>query len=274
MLFILLGVISKVPVIFTIILGTLFVALFFIFLLFFVIRYFRKMYQLRAEQEKLAARLTNEVSNARNEIQQTTLNNISQEIHDNVGQLLSLTKMQLNLIEQRIGEENSLIQEAKSNISHAMTDLRDLAKGMSSERIRLLGLYDSVVQEAARISKAGNLQVMVCSSGIKWEPEHQKQLVLFRVIQECFQNVIKHANATKVDVRFKYTPQQFEISIIDNGIGFNYHPGNLSSDGLGLMNIFSRVQLVGGEVSLQSIEGNGCSIYICVPFNEVESQRH
>jgi len=255
-------------------LGTLFVALFFIFLLFFVIAYFRKMYQLRAEKEKLAARLTNEVNNARNEIQQATLNNISQEIHDNVGQLLSLTKMQLNLIEQKLGEEFSLIKEAKSNISHAMTDLRDLAKGMSSDRIRLLGLYDSVVQEATRINKTGNLQVQVSSSGNKWDSEHQKQLVLFRVIQECFQNVIKHANATKVEVRFTYRPHQFEISIIDNGIGFNYQPGNLSSDGLGLMNIFSRVQLVGGEVSLQSSEGEGCSVFISVPHNEVESQIH
>jgi signal transduction histidine kinase len=266
------GVISKVPVIFTIILGTLFVALFFIFLIIFVIAYFRKMYQLRSEKEKVEARLSNEVNNARNEIQQATLNTISQEIHDNVGQLLSLTKMQLNLIEQKLGEENSLIQEAKSNISQAMTDLRDLARGMSSERIRLLGLYDSVVQEAARISKAGNLQVLVSSSGIKWGPEHQKQLVLFRVIQECFQNVIKHANATKVEVSFTYTPHQFEISIIDNGIGFNYQPGNFSSDGLGLMNIFSRVQLVGGEVSLQSSEGEGSSVFISVPYNEVKSQ--
>ncbi len=272
MRFILLGVISKVPVIFTIILGTLFVAIFFIFLLIFVIAYFRKVYQMRAEQEKLEVHLANEVNNARNEIQQVTLNNISQEIHDNVGQLLSLTKMQLNLIEQKLGEENSLIKEAKSNISSAMTDLRDLAKGMSSDRIRLLGLYDSVVQEAARISKTGNLQVQVSASGNKWEPEHQKQLVLFRVIQECFQNVIKHAKATKVEVHFTYTPHQFEISISDNGIGFNYHPGINSADGMGLVNIFSRVKVVGGEVSLKSIEGNGCSVFISVPYNEVESQ--
>ena len=272
MRFILLGVISKVPVIFTIILGTLFVALFFIFLLIFVIAYFRKIYQLRAEKEKLEAHLANEVNNARNEIQQTTLNNISQEIHDNVGQLLSLTKMQLNLIEQKLGEEFSLIMEAKSNISHAMTDLRDLAKGMSSDRIRLLGLYDSVVQEAARISKSGSLQVQVSSAGNKWEPAHQKQLVLFRVIQECFQNVIKHANATIVNVCFTYMPHQFEISISDNGVGFNYQPGINSADGMGLMNIFSRVQLVRGEVNLQSNEGKGCSVFICVPYYEVESQ--
>jgi len=224
------------------------------------------MYQLRAEKEKLEARLTNEVNNARNEIQQTTLNNISQEIHDNVGQLLSLTKMQLNLIEQKLGEEFSLIKEAKSNISHAMTDLRDLAKGMSSDRIRLLGLYDSVVQEAARISKAGNLQVQVSRSGIKWEPEHQKQLVLFRVIQECFQNVIKHANATKVEVRLTYTPHQFEISIIDNGIGFNYQPELNSTDGMGLMNIFSRIKLVGGEAGLKSSIGSGTTVVFTVPL--------
>jgi hypothetical protein len=174
--------------------------------------------------------------------------------------------MQLNLIEQKLGEEFSLIKEAKSNISSAMTDLRDLAKGMSSDRIRLLGLYDSVVQEAARISKTGNLQVLVSASGNKWEPEHQKQLVIFRVIQECFQNVIKHANATIVNVCFTYMPHQFEISIIDNGIGFNYQPELNSTDGMGLMNIFSRIKLVGGEAGLKSSIGSGTTVVFTVPL--------
>ena len=260
MRFILLGVISKVPVIFTIILGTLFIALFFVFLLIFVIAYFRKIYQLRTEKEKLEARLTNEVNNARNEIQQATLNNISQEIHDNVGQLLSLTKMQLNLIEQELGNEHPLIKEAKNNISRAMSDLRDLAKGMSSERIQLLGLYESVVQEAVRINKIGKINVRVHSSGTKREPEIQKQLVLFRVIQECFQNIIKHANATEVAVAFIYSPDQFEISISDNGIGFDVQAKTLAGEGLGLMNIYSRVQLVGGVVTIESVLGEGTKI--------------
>ena len=159
-----------------------------------------------------------------------------------------------------------MIQEAKSNISSAMTDLRDLAKGMSSERIRLLGLHNSVVQEAARISKSGNLQIHVSSTGNKWEPEHQKQLVLFRVIQECFQNVIKHANATNVNACFTYMPHQFEISISDNGIGFNYHPGIYSAEGMGLMNIFSRIKLVGGEAGLKSSIGSGTTVVFTVPL--------
>ena len=221
---------------------------------------------MRAEREQLEAQIANEVNNARNEIQQATLNTISQEIHDNVGQLLSLTKMQLNLIEQSSEKDDNVIRDAKDNISKAMTDLRDLAKGMSSDRIKLLGLYDSVVQEANRINKVGRLLVEVISNGNKREPEHQKQLVLFRVIQECFQNIIKHAQANHVLVSFTYEADSFDVLIKDDGVGFDYQTGSPSSEGLGLMNIFNRIHLVGGEVSLNSAPGAGTSVHIKVPL--------
>jgi len=251
---------------FAIIVGTIFVALFFVFFVFLIVSYSRKLYIMRTAQEKLQAEIANEVNNARNEIQQTTLNNISQEIHDNVGQLLSLTKMQLNLIEAQEVKDNNLISEAKDNISKAMTDLRDLAKGMSSDRIQLLGLYDSVSHEAVRINKVGRLQVHVSSNGTKKEPEHKKQLVVFRVIQECFQNIIKHAQANHVLVSFNYQPNSFDVLITDDGVGFDYHPGSPSSEGLGLMNIFNRIHLVGGEVTLNSAPGAGTSVHIKVPL--------
>jgi len=221
---------------------------------------------MRLAQEKLQAEIANEVNNARNEIQQATLNTISQEIHDNVGQLLSLTKMQLNLLEQSPDKDDNLVREAKDNISKAMTDLRDLAKGMSSDRIKLLGLFDSVVQEASRINKVGSLQVDVNSIGNKQEPEHQKQLVLFRVIQECFQNIIKHAQANHVLVTFTYQLDSFDVVIKDDGIGFDYHPGSPASEGLGLMNIFNRIHLVGGDITLNSSPAAGTSVHIKVPL--------
>jgi signal transduction histidine kinase len=210
-------------------------------------------------QEKLLVQIANE-------IQQTTLNNISQEIHDNVGQILSLTKMQLNLLEHDADKNNELIRDARENISKAMTDLRDLAKGLSSDRIKLLGLYDSVVQEAERINKIDKIKVDVSSNGEKSEPDHHKQLVLFRVIQECFQNIIKHANASHVNVRFIYSTKLFEIFIIDDGVGFEFNSGNKSTGGMGLMNIFNRVKLVGGETRLQSAPGSGTQVIISVPM--------
>jgi two-component system, NarL family, sensor kinase len=250
----------------TLILGIIIFILLFVFFWTFLIIYYERLNAMRLAQEKLRAEIANEVNNARNEIQQATLNNISQEIHDNVGQLLSLTKMQLNLIEAQEVKDNNLISEAKDNISKAMTDLRDLAKGMSSDRIQLLGLYDSVSQEAVRINKVGRLQVQVSSSGTKKEPEHKKQLVVFRVIQECFQNIIKHAQANHVLVTFTYQLDSFEVLIKDDGIGFDYHPGSPASEGLGLMNIFNRIHLVGGDVTLNSSPGAGTTIHIKVPL--------
>jgi hypothetical protein len=250
----------------TLILGIIIFILLFVFFWTFLIIYFKRLNAMRLAQEKLQAEIANEVNNARIEIQQSTLNNISQEIHDNVGQLLSLTKMQLNLLEAQEVKDNNLISEAKDNISKAMTDLRDLAKGMSSDRIQLLGLYDSVTQEALRINKVGRLQVQVNSNGTKKEPEHKKQLVVFRVIQECFQNILKHAQANHVLVTFTYQPDSFGVLIKDDGVGFDYQPGSPSSEGLGLMNIFNRIHLVGGEVTLNSAPGAGTSVHIKVPL--------
>lgn len=249
-----------------IILGVVFFALFFVFMFFLFISYIRKLYKMRDEKQQLEAKIAEEVNNARNEIQQLTLNNISQEIHDNVGQLLSLAKMQLNLIAESPEKNMQLIDEIKDNISKAMSDLRDLAKGMSSDRIKLLGLYDSVVHEAERINKAGALQVAVTCTGVKKEPDHQKQLVIFRVIQECFQNIIKHARAAHVAVSFSYQLDSFDISIEDDGRGFEYNPGNPTTGGLGLMNIFNRVNLVGGSAKVNSAPGKGTRIFLHIPI--------
>ncbi len=249
-----------------IVLGVVFFALFFVLIFILFVRYFRKLYKMRDERLQLEAQIAEEVNNARNEIQQLTLNNISQEIHDNVGQLLSLAKMQLNLIAEATEKNPQLIEETKENISKAMSDLRDLAKGMSSDRIRVLGLYDSVTQEAERISRAGSLSVEVSSEGERKEPDHQKQLVIFRVIQECFQNIIKHAQAAHVKVAFTYMPSACDISIQDDGKGFEFNLERTATSGLGLMNIFNRVNLVGGVAKVNTAPGKGTQILLHIPI--------
>jgi signal transduction histidine kinase len=247
-------------------LGIAILVLFFISMFILFVSYIRKLYKMRDERLQLEAKIAEEVNNARNEIQQLTLNNISQEIHDNVGQLLSLAKMQLNLIEEAPEKDSDLIRETKENISKAMSDLRDLAKGMSSDRIKVLGLYDSVIQEAERISRAGSLRIEVSSNGEKQEPDHQKQLVIFRVIQECFQNIMKHAQAAHVKVDFTYQPESFDISIQDDGKGFEFNAERTATTGLGLMNLFNRVNLVGGEAKVNTAPGRGTQILLHIPI--------
>jgi signal transduction histidine kinase/predicted ATPase len=214
--------------------------------------------------EKLESEILNEVNKAKHEIQQFTLNNISQELHDNVGQVLSLTKMQLNRLVEMDKNDMEIIKEASQNVSKVMSELRNLAKGMSGERISLIGLYESVLEEVDRINKSGIIKVNLSYSGTKREPESRKQLVIFRVIQESFQNIIKHAKADSVEVIFVFEPNQIKITIKDDGKGFDFDLTQSSNSGLGLMNIFNRIKMVGGDINLQTSPGKGTEIEISI----------
>jgi two-component system NarL family sensor kinase len=198
-------------------------------------------------------------------IQEQTLNHVSQEIHDNVGQLLSLVKLQLNLAAEKGGEENLLLSDARDNIGRAMMDLRDMAKGMSSDRISLLGLYASVDQEAQRIRRTGVCEVNVTCEGQAQPMDRQKETILFRVIQECLQNIIKHAQATRVEIAFAYAASAVKIEVRDNGKGFLITRGN-SLSGLGMMNMHHRIELMHGKVTVESEPGFGTKIVIELPL--------
>jgi len=198
-------------------------------------------------------------------IQEQTLNHVSQEIHDNIGQLLSLVKLQLNLAAEKGGEENLLLADARDNIGRAMMDLRDMAKGMSSDRIRLLGLYTSVDQEAQRIQRTGVCEISVTCEGKAQNMDNQKETILFRVIQECLQNIIKHAQATQVEIAFAYAASALKIEVRDNGKGFLISRGN-SLSGLGMMNMHHRIELMRGKVTVESEPGFGTKIVIELPL--------
>jgi signal transduction histidine kinase len=136
---------------------------------------------------------------------------------------------------------------------------------MSSDRIKLLGLFGSVEQEAQRIQRSGSCEVSTQCEGPIQSMEHQKEIILFRVIQESLQNVFKHASATRIDIFFHYQPHLLQIEVKDNGKGFMPEKEKRSG-GLGLMNMQHRVQLTGGELLLDSEQGAGTRVTISVPL--------
>ena len=129
------------------------------------------------------------------EIQELTFNQISQEIHDNVGQLLSLARIQINIMNESENFNRNMLNEVKENIGNAMTDLRDIARSLNSERIRNASIIEAVVIEMERISKSGVIRARVLAEGVECGMNEQKKFILFRVIQECVQNILKHAGS-------------------------------------------------------------------------------
>ncbi|MEJ5996528.1 ATP-binding protein [Pedobacter sp. Du54] len=200
------------------------------------------------------------------EIQEMSFNAISMEIHDNVGQTLSLLKMQLNIMGQQQVLEQKLLAEAKNSVSKAMGDLRDIAKGLNTERIEMTSILDLVSDELAKINNTGGISVAIEIENKEIEIKTEKKLILFRIIQECLQNIIKHADATEVKVLFRYPTDQLNIVIIDNGKGFNPEKVLVNPKGLGLKNILNRAHIIGGSAIIESVIKQGTIVSIFSPY--------
>lgn len=201
---------------------------------------------------------------ARLEMQEETFDTISREIHDNVGQLLSLAKLQLNIADQHDVVDKTLLQEIKENIGQAMTDLRDIAKSLSSDRLHQVSLPQAVEHELQRIERGGILKCEIHISGKEITIYEQHKVILFRIIQECLQNVLKHAKAKELRVDFQFTENHVNITIQDDGTGFDRMQA--PKYGLGLQNIITRATLIGGTATIDSSINQGSTVKLNIPY--------
>jgi two-component system NarL family sensor kinase len=228
--------------------------------------YQRKKARHQQQIDDMNKRFSEELLKSQLEMQEETFNRISQEIHDNVGQIMSLAKVQVNIMTESNDMNKDMLNEVKLNIGKAMTDLRDIARSLSSDRIRTLSVHSAALSEAERLNKSGIIHIDVEVEGQERKMQEDKKLILFRIIQESIQNIIKHANASETVIRFSYNAEEIETIIRDNGQGFDTSEAFSRSTGLGLSNIRTRAMLAGGRSQIQSRPESGTTIIINMPY--------
>jgi signal transduction histidine kinase len=222
---------------------------------------FQHKQQLASQEKEYAQQLLQ----SQLEIQEQTFNSISSEIHDNVGQILSLAKVQLNILDQKTVVDKGLLRDAKESVGKALTDLRDIAKSLSSDRILQSGLFEVTQSELQRIHRTGIMCTSIEQKGTEINISNQKKLIIFRIIQESLQNIIKHSNADNINIVFTYDKEQIAITITDDGKGFDTCMLE-KKDGQGLQNIPTRANLIGGSAKIVSQPGFGTAIVITSPY--------
>jgi two-component system NarL family sensor kinase len=240
-----------VPIISGIILFGLLLA----FVIYFILVFRKTQTTLDFERE----RIKTELLRVENEVKEQTLTNVSRELHDNFGQIASLIKINLNMISKDLASEDlEKVEESLSLVKQLIGDIKSLSSSLNGDQIRQLGWLEVVKNEVERVNKTGVLTIKFVVENW-WTLSHEKEVILFRMVQEMMNNTLKHAQATTAELRIEASSEQTKIEFSDNGIGFNLME---VKRGNGLINIQERCKIIEANLDFSSNEAMGTKICI------------
>jgi len=202
------------------------------------------------------------------EIKEETFKSISQEIHDNIGQVLSLIKLTLSSINtpEKEADKEKLLRSI-TLLSRSIQDLRDIAKGINTDFIHEIGLGNAIKQQLQLLEKTGKYITHFVQENGEERLEAKYEFILFRIVQELLNNIVKHAKASSIDVTIDQNTERIVITVADNGHGFD--PKAITTKngqkGLGLNNMRDRIQLIKGQLLADSSPGKGTRIRLELP---------
>jgi signal transduction histidine kinase len=232
------------------------------FIIYFVVLYRNKQLKNKQEQEQQQSAFRQELLKAQIEMQGQTLLYVSTEIHDNVTQVLSFAKLSLAMaVKGTEDHKQTKINESRELVAQVITGLRYLSKSLSFEHITQLGLVKTIEVETKRINKSGIINVSLSAEGDIYPLGEERELVLFRILQETLNNTLKHSGAKHLKIALQYYTELFNLTLEDDGDGFSAILLD-KSKGSGLKNIENRATLIGAAATINSSPGKGCCIKV------------
>jgi signal transduction histidine kinase len=233
------------------------------FIIIFLVLYQKRYYRYIRETQDLQNSFQREILKTQLETQEETFYQIGEEIHDNIGQLLSSTKLLLGITERSLHNVPDPLRTAQETLGKAIAELRSLSKSLNKEWLHQFNLIQNLETEIERISTANVIKVEL-QTNIKLLPlAPESQVMLFRIIQEAMHNSIKHANAKTIFIRIEMNGL-INVSIVDDGSGFQQTKKEMN--GVGIINMKHRTNLLGGTIEWSPGEKNGTKVLIKLPF--------
>ena len=239
------------------------------FIIIFVFVHQRHYHKYLRDIEEVKNKNQQEILKVQLEMQEQTFRTISQEIHDNIGQILSLTRLNISTIEAEPGSASERkIIASKELLDQAIEDLRDSSKRLNTGFVQQQGLTESLQFQLNLIQRTELYETTFEVHGEERPLDAEKKLIIFRIAQEALNNIIKHAGAKNISVVLMYLPREIILSIKDDGQGFDaasvFNPEE-PQKGIGTNNMYYRASLIGATFSLQSKPGEGTLAQLKLP---------
>lgn len=230
-----------------------------------MIIYRRRKLQHLAEIDNINKRFHEELLQAQMEVQQETMQYIGREIHDNIGQKLTLAA----LYAQQLDSANAMIQEKVDSIAaiinESLADLRSLSKSLTTTNYLQTDLESLIKNECRKVDAAGSCKMTFHSNCAQLNTSEAVKSFLIRIIQEFIQNSLKHANCTEIGIRLHREEAALEIDVEDNGKGFDLDASEVERTGIGISNMEKRAAMIHASLTLKSIPGQGTKMRLSIP---------
>lgn len=187
---------------------------------------------------------------------------IARELHDGLGQLLSVVKLSSSSVAENIsGEDQEILENSIKLVDEAIVEVRHISHNLMPVVLEQKGLLPALENLVQNINRAKKIEVLLKHNQIQNNLDNSTSISLYRIVQESLNNMIKHAGASRIEINIVFSPNECLIKINDNGKGFNTAKIH-ESEGLGWNNLFTRVNLLKGQCQVQSSEGKGTLITI------------
>ncbi len=224
----------------------------------------RNLYQQELNRQQ------NELFNAIAATQDQERKRIAQDIHDSLGSILSAAKLKLSALK----EEQVLLSNGQAEnwqvtlqlLDEASSELRNISHNIMPATLSKLGLVAAIKNLINNISSHSGIQISFSSHDFDIRITEQMEMSIYRIVLELINNIVKHAEATKVTVQLIRYPEYINLSVEDNGQGFNYEVALQEKKGIGLGNILSRVDYLKGKMDVDTTEGKGTTVIIDIPY--------
>lgn len=197
------------------------------------------------------------------ETQEKERKRIAEDLHDRVGSMLSAVKLQFGHVKTESDKSREQMNKASHLLDEACEEIRLVSHNLVSGVLSTFGLVPALNDLTKALSESSGLGIELMVHGMNDRLASDIEINVYRILQELFNNTIRHAKASRVDIDINHFGGQLTVMYSDNGLGFD--TTKLSKPGIGLKNIYSRAEKLGGSVHIDSGKGNGSTFIITIP---------
>ncbi len=245
-------------------------------LIIFVIIYQQQQLKQKYEQQKAMQDLKNEMQRqmleSALEVQEVERVRIAKDLHDEVGAMLSVTKMSFNQLLRKLDNAEDLAvmgKQTRELLEQSIGQVRRISKELVPSTLEEFGLILSIDEFIQKVHLASTTAFIFSHEGISEKQRFDKkiELTIYRLIQELVNNALKHAKAKEISLQLSTQEKKIFFTFTDDGEGFDFTAvRNDPKRGLGLRNMESRLSVINGTITIQSVVGSGTITKIEIPF--------